>query len=440
MILWGWDENLYNVPFPFNKNSILIKNDLALLQLEASGDELAALNDWSESLHFLKGDLNGAQFEAYSRKTDDPWTTVHIAGKIAGKDPSAGATILNPDLNENNFFFDTGSSGSPVFAEISVHPDYAPIAGIVGYVDFLNKLPNSPSKDARMLNTQRIEEVIVSNSGPITFKIKDVDTMRKIVSSEVASRKIFNQRGKELFCDRLPVIESIQNRIASHTNLVSAFLIYGNEKQLLDCFIDRYRLEFIANSGKESNVIYFKMPSEADKGIFCSKLIGSILIASKTPFKRFSENDATLITIKHIMDELFFDDGTYFVFDCRVENNSINRKLEGCYKWFFKDFLAPLYNNRTLSKKLHFFVSFYYRPGDEYKDNKEFLFKFFKEFSLPELVDIKKSEVLDWLDLVEGQDILRRNQIMEYFQLQELYTMADVIFFYKQALHKIESF
>ena len=114
--------------------------------------------------------------------------------------------------------------------------------------------------------------------------------------------------------------------------------------------------------------------------------------------------------------------------------------MSDAYKWFFSQFMSPLYKNNSLNKRVHFFVSVFHSQGDAHLDNKQILLRYFPAIQPPELIDVKKQDVEDWLDQVEGQDIFRKNRIKSIFLWKDSYDMADVIGCYHMAINKIDSF
>ena len=437
IVFWGWKDKAGLSQTAYNQRSRLIKHDLAILELESPEEVAGSLTSACDSLTFLKGELKGSFFESYSRKSNDPGTVMNITGEISGNDYTSGSAILSPNSNLRTFFFDSGSSGSPVFSTVNISPGKT-ADGIIGYVDFLNT--TQLAADARMIHVQNIEEILAKYNIQLNLNIRDIDRMRIAANSEFASQQILESRGKEIFCDRRPNIESIEENLLQPQPPVNAFLIYGNERQLLDCFIDRYRLEFIAGKGLDSTVIFFKMPAVANKNIFCSRLLAAIVQASKRPFYKFSENDPDKITISQVIEELFIDDKIKLVIDCRVDNTDVNENMSDAYKWFFSQFMSPLYKNNSLNKRVHFFVSVFHSQGDAHLDNKQILLRYFPAIQPPELIDVKKQDVEDWLDQVEGQDIFRKNRIKSIFLWKDSYDMADVIGCYHMAINKIDSF
>jgi hypothetical protein len=370
--------------------------------------------------------------------TEQPGTIVEIGGPLGTNEIVSGSTILMADVNQNNFFFDHGSSGSPVFCSVQLHPNYPTPVGIGGYIDYLNQ--TEKGRDARMIHFDTLQQLLDKHQSGIRLRYVDLDKRRSTIASELASKKILAERGKEVYCDRNEVIDKIMNRSIQPVTPLTSFLIIGNERQKLDAFIDRYRLEFIAGKGMDSTLIYFKMPAETDIRLFCHKLIGAILRAFQTPYKKLSVDNPGQLTIQHIADELLLDDNSCYVFDCRMEDEDFSLQQTFAYQWFIGQFLEPLRQDPRLASRLHLFLSFYYRPGADCNAKIQFLITSLNNIDLPELTNVTKQEVKEWLDIVEAEDIVTRNQIISYFHWQESYDMKEVMDYYKEALEKADKF
>jgi hypothetical protein len=438
---WGWNEAEINASSVLNRKATMIRSDLALLQIDDfdnQRDAIELLALASEDLRFLTGDINGAGFEAWSRKSDDPTTSINTKGQIRGVDVSEGTNILVPELNTRTFFLGEGSSGSPVFAAMEIGDIH--VEGVVGYVDFLNRLQNAT--DARMLPVKTILEKLQSLGIDLGLKVADTDRIRKNYNGRLATQKILarNKRGQEIYCDRKPVIDAIRQHQHEPERYFNTWFISGNDKQLLDCFIDRYRVEFIASAGRDSTLISFKLPTVGDISVFASRLLQSIVRLSGNIYEDLSEENPALMNIKKISDTFLLDNSICYVLDCKIENKDVCPDLRDAYRWFFKEFLAPMFQSVALRKKIHFFVSYYYAEEESPEENKKLLVDYLKDISLPELKDIEKTIVLEWLEEVEQENLFRMRELLKIFPRKEYYSMADVIAYYRQATSKLDKF
>ena len=417
---------------------MLIRNDMAVLAINDQQGVTDRLKEQSNYLVFLKGNLKGGDYDALVKMPGNTENMTEVSGKLSTTEPLTGTTILRPDDNSQVFFFDAGSSGSPVYCSVELADDYPPLSGIGGYVDCINQ--NKGAKDARMIPVSVILELLHKYSSTIQLPVIDIDAKKKNILIEGSSKKIIKERGKSIYCNREIHIAQIKEHKKDPVTAKNYFLLIGDERQILASFVDRYRLQFIANYGYDSRVIPIKMPDVSHKGLFCHRLAGAIMKALDMPYTELTEKDPTKITIKHIADELLTNQEMHYVFDCRVENNCFDSSQNDSYTWFFNDFMSPFRENPRPLGKVHLFVSFYYREGAKHEPNKNFLIASSADSALEELYNITKHDVKEWLEFVEGGDVLRKNQIFSRFHWQESYNMMEVLRYYNAAIQDAEPF
>lgn len=438
---WGWDHPRF---LEVNANrfdylTYLLKHDFAILKIDATVDTREFLKKESKQLRFIKGGLGDQAFEALSFNPEQPGIINYVTGSFGIEDKKAGSTILNPPANSKLFFFDFGSSGSPVYCK-TILDDGSILEGIAGYADFLNKKKDSETVDARLINTANIEKLWLHYLPERKLKTIDVDVRRSSVKKSELTSKILTERGKtgnEILCDRAPQIEEVKRRNFLKLNS-RLFLIHGSERQKLDAFIDRYRYEFIASSGCTSQVAYFKMPKEKELNFFCNTLVANIYRAFRTV--AFDNVSPTKLSIADVIESLGLSPDIHYVIDCRIENGEFSEFQKPLYDWFYNQFLSPLQKNEEQLSNIHLFISYYYKAGEPHLPNEQIILNQFASFQLPVLGNVERQHVEEWLDYVEGRDIDRRRRIIEFYPDKNEYDMTEIVDYYKQAIYNLDKF
>ncbi|MRG43725.1 hypothetical protein GFS24_01300 [Chitinophaga sp. SYP-B3965] len=434
IVAWGWEAQPA-ITSGHDPLSLLMRNDFAVLELQDASHISDNLHKHSCDLWFLKGDLNSITFEGLSYNPPFSYIMQAVSGHFGVEDKRSGTTIMYPDPNPRKFFFEAGSSGSPVLCKVDLGMGRS-IIGIAGYADFLNKKSDGTALDARLINGNNIERLWNKYFPDAPLRFKDLDQQRSRIRKTEQTNRIIQERGKtgmEIFCNRIDQLNAIREQ-----RIPRCFFLHGNERQKMDAFIDRYRYEFIASSGKQSRLLFFKMPKDKDVRMFSFRLIGNIFRACHIVEQ--DHIDAENYTIRDVLDQLDASDDLEFVFDCRIEDADFDPRQEAAYDWFFGSFLKPLKDHPASYPGVHFFISYYFKPGADIIPRQQIILRAFPGIGLPALQNVERDILEEWLDLVEGRDPERRNMIREHYPVKQDYDMVEIISFYKEAIFILDKF
>lgn len=443
IVTWGWTHPFIKclAPTQFDYEAQLMKYDFAILYIDMPEKQHAALYEYSKNLRFLKGNLLKSNFEALSFNPANGAQINYVIGTFGIEDKKYGSTIIHPDENPKSFFFDYGSSGSPVIASAKLS-DGSSVLGLGGIVDFLNSSSKTASVDARLLSCKNIESLMSYFCPEIRLKFVNLDEKEKLIQQIHFAGKIIEERGstgKEILCNRATQLSTVKLTKLKSEKKENVFFIYGKERQKLDAFVDRYRYEFIASQGTHSNLVFFKMPKDKDKGLFCNSFIGNILRFFSMP--NIDNIDAQQTSIRDLVEELKLPEGIDVVFDCKIEHEDVEEEHKELFNWVFEYFLHPLiYNSDGSLSNIHFFIS-YYSVTNEIDTTDKHLFKIKPEInSLQVFQNVVRQDLVDWLDFVEGRDLERKNKILKGYPLKSDYEMAEIIELYKKATYALDKF
>ena len=438
LLAWGWNKVADNRSSAHIPVGLLIEHDLAVLELQADESIIDPLARAGRELTFLKGDLNEALLQALFFDPDQPAIIGYITGTLGIEDKATGTTVMLPDKSPKSFFFEAGSSGSPVWATVRLS-DGSTLSGIAGFANFLNRRDRNSPYDARMLHTGRVERLWSEMLPTPKWRVYDADVRRIQIKRNVLTNKLISERGvtgKEIFCDRIDQLEAIHLRQQQDPNRARLFFLYGSERQKLEAFVDRYRYEFMATLGIESRHSFLKMPKEKDLYLFANKLVGNFCRANHL----FPTTlvDVLRCTLPELLDMLLVNQETDHVIDLKMENEDFSPLQLPGMTWLLQQFLKPVYDGTENSVRLHVFISFYFHPGSDHSHNLEQLLRLFGDLAIPALENVPRLLVEEWLDEVEGADVERKNRIRQAYPVKDDYDMAEIIEHYKRAIFNLD--
>lgn len=432
---WGWNEEILNAMTEERRNAAVMRTDIAILQLKETKDYLSNVNKLkaaAQKMVFLKGNLNTSEYAAWVINPGTQGVLENINGKLGDNDRGTGTTIVYPNTNPQQLFFDSGSSGAPVTSTV-LFPDDSMKTGIAGYTQFLRE--KGTEKEARMINGVNLEDWFKKNYPHLKPYFFDIDKHKASVINRIMGDsllKSFETKwgcGHVISCNRGEQIEEIRQH---NENNERWFLIHGADRQKLDFFVDRYRWEFLDSTGKKSELITVSIPGHSAKKLFCETLVNRIHQAFRLP-RKVSLSDE--LTLEDILTNFALDDRKYYVFNCIIENAALTPQHLPLFSWMNADFFRPLKENPQFAN-IHVFFSYYYKEGEDYRTNYNMIDAIFKP-ALQELCNIKRNELEEWLASVEPA---KKDRLLPYFPNQEEFSMEEVLRYYKKAIDHLEPF
>ncbi len=206
VVAWGWIGLDPNLP---GYNTSIIKNDFAVLSVIIPEEERKSLKRAAGKLKLITGSLSNFSFKAFTYNPGHPELPDGVTGNFGVSDLETGTTIMNKDSNPHPFFFDFGSSGSPILAKIKIENES--MTGIAGYADYVNKEVNKV--DARMINFRNIEKQLVRLLPQLPIEFTDLSKIKNGILERKINEVIRSERspfGNDHLCDRYEQVQKIR--------------------------------------------------------------------------------------------------------------------------------------------------------------------------------------------------------------------------------------
>jgi len=446
VVAWCWDKSSLEKTPEYRRRPTQMRYDLAVLYIKDIPIELEqALAKTAKELLFIKGHINNVEFSSWVQDPNDGSLSRNVSGSFGDADPASGTVVMKPGLIPDSFFFDSGSSGAPIYCEVAIGDQT--IDGVAGFADFL--IAREGKAEARMLHAMNIHRLLDLSYPSLKLNYIDLaetrareeDKKTQLKIDQLYSR-IYADRGEELRCDRLPQVEQAKDRVnkaksgnGGSKDRFLSFLIYGSKGQRLNDFVYRYCWEFLVPEGKDSIVRGFQVPRLSEKPVFAGNLVGNILSAFNRP-NLFADLPAELLTIERVIDAIRLDDESFYVLEFQVDCEKFAPENIDSFTWLLNNFLAPLKYREAFSR-IQVFFSFYYTAIASFEANRQAIFAQFGRIDLPELASIPWSEVERWLDGIPGE-LPVKEHVKSIFVRQETYDMEEIQAYYKQALAQVK--
>jgi len=180
------------------------------------------------------------------------------------------------------------------------------------------------------------------------------------------------------------------------------------------------------------------MPREKELSLFSHKLVSNLCRANY--LHQSAPIDTLNSTLPQVLDNLLLNTDRGYVLDFKIENEDYSPLQLPMLKWFYHHFLQPVSEGTEDVYNLHIFISYYFNPAEDHRRNLEQLLTLFGSIALPALENVHRSALEDWLDIIEGADLERKNRIRRAYPIKEEYEMAEVIEHYKKAIYNIDKF